>query len=86
VKERCRKGIPDSLRGKAWLRLCGGYELQKENFGKFEELTSQPDNDVVLNVIDKDLDRTFPSHVLFAKAGSQGYVTLPCMEYPINLY
>ena len=38
-----------------------------------QELTSKPDNDVVLNVIDKDLDRTFPSHVLFQKSGSQGY-------------
>ena len=33
---------------------------------------SRPDPEIVLNVIDKDLDRTFPSHVLFAKAGSQG--------------
>ena len=39
-----------------------------------QELTSKPDNDVVLNVIDKDLDRTFPTHVLFQKSGSQGYV------------
>ena len=51
-----------------------------------QELTSQPDNDVVLNVIDKDLDRTFPSHVLFAKDGSQGYVDSPYMEYAINLH
>ena len=40
-----------------------------------QEYISKPDNDVVLNVIDKDLDRMFPTHVLFQKAGSQGYVT-----------
>lgn len=40
-----------------------------------QEYISKPDNDVVLNVIDKDLDRTFPSHVLFQKSGSHGYVT-----------
>ena len=32
-----------------------------------QELISKPDNDVVLNVIDKDLDRTFPTHVFFSK-------------------
>lgn len=32
-----------------------------------QELVSRPDTDVVTNVIDKDLDRTFPSHVLFKK-------------------
>lgn len=35
------------------------------------------DNDVVIHVIDKDLARTFPSHVLFAEKGSQGYVPFP---------
>ena len=40
-----------------------------------QEYISKDDNDVVLNVIDKDLDRMFPTHVLFQKAGSQGYVT-----------
>lgn len=38
-----------------------------------QELSSQHDPEIVENVIDKDLDRTFPSHVLFQKAGSQGY-------------
>lgn len=37
-----------------------------------QELVSRPDSDVVVNVIDKDLDRTFPSHVLFKK--ESGYV------------
>jgi hypothetical protein len=37
-----------------------------------QHLVSQRDTEIVLNVIDKDLDRTFPSHVLFAKDGSQG--------------
>lgn len=37
-----------------------------------QDLVRQRDTEIVVNVIDKDLDRTFPSHVLFAKAGSQG--------------
>ena len=39
-----------------------------------QDLIHRPEPDIVVNVIDKDLDRTFPSHVLFAKAGSQGLV------------
>lgn len=35
-------------------------------------MIAKPDNDVVIHIIDKDLGRTFPSHVLFAKKGSQG--------------
>lgn len=76
LKDRCRKGIPPSLRGRAWQRLCGSKELLEQNPGEFEELVSKPDSDIVINVIDKDLDRTFPSHVLFAKAGSQGQADL----------
>jgi hypothetical protein len=72
LKERCRKGIPDSLRGKVWLLLCGANELLEQNPNLFDELISRPDNDVVIHIIDKDLGRTFPSHVLFAKKGSQG--------------
>ncbi|XP_003388923.1 PREDICTED: TBC1 domain family member 10A-like [Amphimedon queenslandica] len=72
LKERCRKGIPDSLRGRAWMLLSGANELMEQNAGVFEELVSREDNDVVIHVIDKDLARTFPSHVLFAEKGSQG--------------
>ena len=39
-----------------------------------QDLVGREDNDVVIHVIDKDLARTFPSHVLFAEKGSQGYV------------
>ena len=42
-----------------------------------QDLVGREDNDVVIHVIDKDLARTFPSHVLFAEKGSQGYVPFP---------
>lgn len=41
-----------------------------------QKLTQEPDTDIVIHVIDKDLDRTFPTHVLFAKKGAQGWVLL----------
>ena len=36
VKERCRKGIPDSLRGRVWMLLSGADELLKEHKGEFD--------------------------------------------------
>ena len=41
-----------------------------------QKLTKEPDSEIVIHVIDKDLDRTFPTHVLFAKKGAQGCVYL----------
>lgn len=47
------------------------------SFSPPQDLVGREDNDVVIHVIDKDLARTFPSHVLFAEKGSQGYVPFP---------
>ena len=38
VKLRCRKGIPSSLRAKAWQLLSNSKELLDSNPGKFEVL------------------------------------------------
>lgn len=35
LKERCRKGVPDSLREKVWLKLSGADRLMAENEGVF---------------------------------------------------
>lgn len=36
MKLRCRKGIPSSLRAKAWQYLSNSKELLEQNPGKFE--------------------------------------------------
>lgn len=36
VKLRCQKGIPPSLRGRAWLYLSGGKVKKEQNPGKFK--------------------------------------------------
>ena len=39
VKERCRKGIPPSVRSRAWQYLCGSKFLMDHNQGKYEVST-----------------------------------------------
>ena len=36
MKERCRKGIPSSVRGHAWQNLSGSIGLKNQNNGVFE--------------------------------------------------
>ncbi|XP_029462653.1 TBC1 domain family member 10B [Rhinatrema bivittatum] len=72
VKLRCRKGIPSSLRAKAWQFLSNSKELLEKNPGKFEELERCPGEPKWLDVIEKDLHRQFPFHEMFAARGGHG--------------
>ncbi|XP_069507751.1 TBC1 domain family member 10B-like [Ambystoma mexicanum] len=72
VKLRCRKGIPSSLRAKAWQCLSNSIELIEKNQGKFEELERNPGDPKWLDVIEKDLHRQFPFHEMFAARGGHG--------------
>ncbi|XP_074552574.1 TBC1 domain family member 10B [Halichoeres trimaculatus] len=72
VKMRCRKGIPSSLRAKAWQLLSNSKELLDANPGKFEELEREPGEAKWLDIIEKDLHRQFPFHEMFAARGGHG--------------
>ncbi|XP_069591331.1 TBC1 domain family member 10B [Ranitomeya imitator] len=72
VKLRCRKGIPSSLRAKAWQYLSNSHELLIRNPGKFEEMERQQGDPKWLDVIEKDLHRQFPFHEMFAARGGHG--------------
>ncbi|XP_019751558.1 TBC1 domain family member 10B [Hippocampus comes] len=72
VKMRCRKGIPSSLRSKAWQLLSNSQELLDANPGKFEELEREPGEAKWLDIIEKDLHRQFPFHEMFAARGGHG--------------
>ncbi|KAM7371708.1 hypothetical protein PAMP_008920 [Pampus punctatissimus] len=72
VKMRCRKGIPSSLRSKAWQLLSNSQELLDANIGKFEELEREPGEAKWLDIIEKDLHRQFPFHEMFAARGGHG--------------
>ncbi|XP_077378014.1 TBC1 domain family member 10A-like [Festucalex cinctus] len=72
VRLRCQKGIPPSLRGRAWLYLSGGKGKKEQNQGKFQELDSQPGDPKWSEVIEKDLHRQFPFHEMFVSRGGHG--------------
>ncbi|KAK7167797.1 hypothetical protein R3I94_002007 [Phoxinus phoxinus] len=72
VKIRCRKGIPSSLRAKAWQLLSNSQELLDSNPRKFEELELEQGDPKWLDIIEKDLHRQFPFHEMFAARGGHG--------------
>uniref|UniRef100_A0A3P9KR89 TBC1 domain family, member 10b n=1 Tax=Oryzias latipes TaxID=8090 RepID=A0A3P9KR89_ORYLA len=72
VKLRCRKGVPSSLRAKAWQLLSNSEELLHANPGKFEELEREQGEAKWLDIIEKDLHRQFPFHEMFAARGGHG--------------
>lgn len=72
LKKRCRKGIPYSVRGRAWSLLTAAEDLEKRNPNLFQELLKSgkvPEKDLV--AITKDLHRTFPKHEHFSTTGGQ---------------
>lgn len=65
VRERCRKGIPMSIRPKAWLYLCGGRVLMEAHPNKYEDCLRDPADQKCIDDIKKDLHRQFPNHEMF---------------------
>ncbi|XP_010357876.1 TBC1 domain family member 10A [Rhinopithecus roxellana] len=72
IRLRCQKGIPPSLRGRAWQYLSGGKVKLQQNPGKFEELDMSPGDPKWLDVIERDLHRQFPFHEMFVSRGGHG--------------
>lgn len=72
IRDRCRKGIPPSLRSRAWQYLCGSKFLMEHNEGRFDEYLQQPGNPKWEDDITKDLHRQFPQHEMFNSKGSYG--------------
>lgn len=80
LKERTRKGIPDAIRGAAWMKLARVREVMNQNQGLYERLVANiknyskedfnenKDEDVII----RDLHRTFPNNVYFKDKLGQG--------------
>ncbi|XP_072227734.1 TBC1 domain family member 10A [Leuresthes tenuis] len=86
VKERCQKGIPPSLRGRAWLYLTGAKVKREQNQGKFKELDNQSGDPKWVDVIERDLHRQFPFHEMFAARGGHGQQDLFRVLKAYSLY
>lgn len=69
VRNRCRKGIPRSVRGRAWYYLCGAVYLHKKNPDHFKNLLDQEGKPECIEDIRKDLHRQFPWHEIFMEEG-----------------
>lgn len=83
LKRRVRKGIPDSIRAKAWCKLAHVEELRSKhkditNLQNIRNVSHQ-----CLEDISKDVDRTFPKHELFLVKDSIGQQDL---ETNLQLY
>ncbi|KHJ96981.1 TBC domain protein [Oesophagostomum dentatum] len=74
VRKRCRKGIPPSVRGKAWKYLCGAtYQMEvSPNRTVFDRCLDQAGDPKWIDDIEKDLNRQFPNHEMFSRYGKYG--------------
>jgi len=61
LKRRCRKGIPDDVRGDAWMRLSGARALKASNPGLYKRRSREQADPESASVIKKDLNRIYPN-------------------------
>lgn len=77
LKERTRKGIPDGMRGIAWINIAGISEFKKGKEKLYKNsLLNLKKNDFIPkkeeDVIIRDLHRTFPKSVIFGSKLGEG--------------
>jgi hypothetical protein len=76
LRARVRKGIPDGVRGAAWQRLARSAALPAQFPGVFDSLVHAEARGESDEIIERDINRTFPSHLLFRGDASQGQASL----------
>ncbi len=78
MKERCRKGVPDPLRGHVWPMLVNAHVKRRIQPGLYASLLRQPvpAADPIIETIERDINRTFPLHSMFAETGGIGQTSL----------
>ena len=77
LKERTRKGIPDAMRGLAWITIAGVSEFKKGKEDLYKNLLLNIKEDNFIDkkeedVIIRDLHRTFPKSVIFGTKLGEG--------------
>ena len=72
LKERVRKGIPDSIRGYAWQKIINLDDFYKKDI--YQKLNEENTNEELEQVIIKDIDRTFPKCTFFKEKYGGGQI------------
>jgi hypothetical protein len=70
LKERTRKGIPEGMRGLAWMKIAGVKDYKNANPTLYKELLNKMNSPSFIDqteeeVIIRDLHRTFPKSMIF---------------------
>ena len=81
LKERTRKGIPEGMRGLAWIKIAGVKEFKVGKENLYKNLLSRITNPDFVDkneedVIIRDLHRTFPKNMIFNAKLGEGQRTL----------
>lgn len=76
VKSRVRKGIPDGVRRTSWARLTEALPRYEEEVPNLNILNTASLSPIVIDEIERDVDRTFPRHVLFYEENGVGQSAL----------
>lgn len=81
LKRYVRKGVPAEWRGNAWWYFANGQELLDENLDQYgqllqkialiEKLPDKEDKYPDLEIIERDLNRTFPDNIHFQRESFQ---------------
>ncbi|CRH01136.1 GTPase-activating protein, putative [Plasmodium relictum] len=75
IKDEVIKGIPDHIRGFAWQILVKSYMYKENNGGKrYQHYLSI--NNKYESAIKKDINRTYPKHILFKNNYEKGQTIL----------
>jgi len=86
LKTRLRKGVPDAVRGRVWIKLARSDVRKHANPGKYTELT-QATEVPLEDTINRDIHRTFPEQVMFrGGAASIGQVSLKRVLRAYSVY
>jgi len=72
VESRCFKGIPYSIRGRVWKYLCGMENFKADNENHHFEVYLKDTKTEIIEVIERDIDRCYPDHIMFRDANGVG--------------
>lgn len=83
IVSRACKGIPSELRGEAWYCLCGAKSLQSLYPDLYENCRQQSATLAVVDQIGRDIDRTFPDHILLSTEEGQEALRRILLAYAV---